>query len=172
VPTRQAARPMAGRALLTATAGVPPALRPVAAHRCPPPRPQRAGRRDGARRPRCATPCSSLVPEVFPALIARRTVDLFRPQAAAAAARVALRSGALGRARSDAPMHLDPSAPNFTRSSYIKLAVRFCIARDAHHCAAMVDKRLNAGSIEYVESRQHSASKCAGRGLRVWVQHH
>ena len=42
----------------------------------------------------------------------------------------------------------------------------------AHHCAAMVDKRLNEGSIEHVESRQHSASKCAGRGLRVWVQHH
>ena len=33
-------------------------------------------------------------------------------------------------------------------------------------------KRLNEGSIEHVESRQHSASKCAGRGLRVWVQHH
>ena len=59
-------------------------------------------------------------------------------------------------------MHLDPSAPNFTRSSYIKLAVRFCIAQGAHHCAAMVDKRLNEGSIEHVESRQHSASKCAG----------
>src|SRR5438128_3855395 len=71
-----------------------------------------------------------------------------------------LSHGALGRARSDAPMHLDPSAPNFTRSSYIKLAVRFCIARGAHHCAAMVDKRLNEGSIEHVESRQHSASKC------------
>src|SRR5215469_4801859 len=28
-----------------------PAMRPVAAHHCPPPRPQRAGRRDGARRP-------------------------------------------------------------------------------------------------------------------------
>src|SRR5262245_55943311 len=56
-------------------------------------------------------------------------------------------------------MHLDPSAPNFTRSSYIKLAVRFCVAR-------------GEGSIEHVVSRQHSASKCAGRGLRVWVQHH
>jgi hypothetical protein len=54
----------------------------------------------------------------------------------------------------------------------IKLAVRFCVIRGAHHCAAMVDKRLNEGSIEHVESRQHSASKCAGRGLRVWVQHH
>jgi len=73
-----------------------------------------------------------------------------------------LRSGALGRARSDAPMHLDPSAPNFTRSSYIKLAVRFCIARGAHHCAVMVDKRLNEGSIEHVESRQHSASNVLG----------
>src|SRR6516164_7270366 len=69
-------------------------------------------------------------------------------------------------------MHLDPSAPNFTTSSYIKLAVRFCVARGAYHCAAMVDKRLDEGSIEHVESRQHSASKCAGRGVRVWVQHH
>src|SRR5258708_10927906 len=33
-------------------------------------------------------------------------------------------------------------------------------------------KRLNEGSIEHVESRQHRASKCAGRGLRVWAQHH
>ena len=52
------------------------------------------------------------------------------------------------------------------------MAVRFCVARGAHHCAAMVGKRLNEGSIEHVESRQHSASKCAGRGLCVWVQHH
>jgi hypothetical protein len=87
----------------------------------------------------CHSPCSSLVPETFPALIARRTVDLFRPHAAAGGVAHALRSGALGRALSDAPMHLDPSAPNFTRSSYIQLAVRFCVARGAHHCAAVVD---------------------------------
>src|SRR5258707_3720626 len=64
VPTGQAARPMAGRALLTATAGVPPALRPVAAHRFPPPRPQRTGRRDGelGGAPLCPLPCSSLRP--------------------------------------------------------------------------------------------------------------
>ena len=50
----------------------------------------------------CHVPASSFVPEIFPARTARRTVDLSKPQATAASARVygmVVRLAAMKRAR-------------------------------------------------------------------------